>query len=67
MQITDHQLDKFIEIYQKHFGIELDRESASEKGRKLVDILQIILKENHEKHTSDALHVSLLLGVGVRF
>ena len=52
MQITDKQIDRFIQIYQKHFGILLDRESALKKGQKLAEVTQLILKENYEKHTS---------------
>lgn len=54
MQITDKQLDRFIEIYQKHFGTALDRESAYKKGVKLVEVMQLILKDNYTqnvKHT----------------
>ena len=50
MQITDKQLDKFIEIYQKNFGVLLDRESAQTKGVKLAEVTQLILKDNYEKH-----------------
>jgi len=51
VQITDKQLNKFIQIYQKHFGVLLDRESALKKGLKLVEVTRLILKENHEKYT----------------
>ena len=47
MHITDRQLDKFIEIYQKNFGVRLDRETASEKGRKVLDMFYLVLKENN--------------------
>lgn len=46
MQITDKQIDKFIEIFQKHFGVTLDRESAYKKGLRLAEAMQLILKEN---------------------
>ena len=52
MQISQKQLEKFIKLYEKHFGVQLDMESASEKGRKLVDTLQVILKE-HAKHRKE--------------
>jgi hypothetical protein len=47
MQITDKQLDKFIQIYRKHFGILLDRESALVKGQKLAEVMKLILKDNY--------------------
>ncbi len=52
MQITDQQLNRFIEIYQKHFGVSLDRETAHKKGMKLAEVTQLLLKENYEKHTA---------------
>ena len=45
MRITDQQLDVFIQIYQKNFGVMLDRESAYTKGIKLVEVLGLILKD----------------------
>ena len=47
MKITDQQLDAFILIYQKNFGVLLDRESAYEKGIKLVVATELILKDRH--------------------
>lgn len=47
MRITDQQLDTFIQIYQKNFGVMLDRESAYTKGIKLVEVLGLILKDSY--------------------
>lgn len=45
MQITDRQLDAFIQIYQKNFGVVLDRESAYAKGIRLAEAVELILKD----------------------
>lgn len=50
MQITVQQIDKFIQIYQKNFGVVLSRDSAYEKGNKLAETIKLILQENYEKH-----------------
>lgn len=44
MRISDQQLDRFIEIYRKNFGITIDRATALEKGAKLVRLMEIIYK-----------------------
>lgn len=44
MQITDTQLNKFIELYQKEFGVELDRESAYQKGLQVLQMMKSIYK-----------------------
>lgn len=49
MRITDQQINAFIQIYQKNFGVVLDRESAYTKGIKLVEVMQLILKDNYKK------------------
>jgi len=51
MQITDKQLDRYIEIYQKHFGLLLNRESAREKGAKLAEAIKLVLQENKLNET----------------
>lgn len=50
MRITDKQLDRFIELYQKHFDIVLDRKSACKKGSKLAEVLQLILEDNYKRN-----------------
>ena len=56
MRITDQQLDVFIQIYQKNFGVMLDRESAYTKGIKLVEVLGLILKDG--KITKDKINMT---------
>lgn len=51
MQISAQQIDKFIQIYQKNFGVVLSRDSARAKGVRLAETMKLILQENYEKHT----------------
>ena len=59
MQISDFQLNKFIDLYHKEFGVMLDKESAYAKGVQLLDLMKLtykpITKENHEKYRKDTL------------
>ena len=55
MQISDLQIDEFIALYRKEYGITLDRKTAYEKGSRLVHLLQItylpeLTDKNYEKH-----------------
>ena len=63
MQITDKQLDRFIQIYQKNFGILLDRESAYKKGVRLAEVMQLILKNNYAQDTKQTCTNLLTKGV----
>ena len=54
MQITDRQLENFIEIYQKNFGVRLDRESAYRKGVQILQLMKLtykpVTKNDHAKY-----------------
>ncbi|KKP37654.1 MAG: hypothetical protein UR28_C0028G0022 [Candidatus Peregrinibacteria bacterium GW2011_GWF2_33_10] len=55
MQITEAQLDSFIELYKKRFGIEIARDKALEKATKLLTLMTCIYrpitKEQYEKYS----------------
>ncbi|MDO8569477.1 MAG: hypothetical protein Q7R89_01705 [bacterium] len=57
MQISDIQLDKFITLYREKFGVELDRQSAYEKGVRLVQLMKTvykpITKNDYEKYSKE--------------
>ena len=42
MQLPDQQLDTFIALYEKHFGVVLDRETALKKGIELCNFVRIV-------------------------
>jgi hypothetical protein len=45
MQLSEEHIDKFIALYEKHFGIVLDRKTALEKGLKLCRFVEIVAFE----------------------
>ena len=46
MQISDEHLTEFQQLYQKNFGIAISKEEALEKGLRLIDLMEILLKES---------------------
>ena len=40
--LTDEQITKFQQLYQRHFGKEINREDALDKGTRLVRLIQLI-------------------------
>ncbi len=57
MQITDSQLNKFIELYQKEFGVLLDQKSAYQKGLRVLQMMKAIYKpitkNDYEKYRTE--------------
>lgn len=55
MQISEQKLDEFISLYQKEFGIILDKKIAYDKALRLLGLIKIIylpelINKNHEEH-----------------
>ena len=42
--LSDEQIKKFQMLYKKHFGKEISREEAYEKGAKLIRLVELIYK-----------------------
>jgi hypothetical protein len=42
MTLSDHHLDEFIALYQKHYGVVLERAVALEKGLQLCRLIEIV-------------------------
>jgi len=42
--LSDEQITKFQTLYKNHFGKEISREEAYEKGAKLVRLIELIYK-----------------------
>jgi len=42
MRLTDQQLDDFQNLYKQHFGKEISRDEALEKGIRLVTLIKLI-------------------------
>ncbi len=45
MQLPEKQIDEFIALYEKHYGVVLDRKAALEKGLKLCRFIEIVVLE----------------------
>lgn len=45
MQLSDNDLDEFIEIYQKEFGKPLSRDGALEIATRLTSLYRIIMRQ----------------------
>lgn len=47
--LSDEQITKFQRLYKNHFGKEINREEAYEKGAKLIRLVELIYKPMTEK------------------
>lgn len=54
MQLSDQHIDTFIALYEKQFGVVLDRETAIKKGIDLCNFVRMVsspsLQEVEEQH-----------------
>jgi hypothetical protein len=44
MTLSDQHLDEFIALYQKHYGVVLERNLALSKGLKLCALVRLVEK-----------------------
>lgn len=42
LNLSEEQIDGFIELYKRHFGVELDRETARQKGAELCRFVEMV-------------------------
>lgn len=45
MTLSDHHIDEFIALYQKHYGVVLERAVALEKGLQLCRFVELVVFE----------------------
>jgi hypothetical protein len=45
MQLSDRHIDEFIVLYQKHYGVVLERAVALEKGLQLCRFVELVVFE----------------------
>ncbi|HRH25303.1 MAG TPA: hypothetical protein PLQ20_03145 [Candidatus Paceibacterota bacterium] len=64
MVLSDEDITKFQKLYKEHFGVEISKEDAYEKGVKLLRLMSIVYKPMTEKdydliqkHRYDTLHL----------
>ena len=46
MQLTDRHIDEFIALYEKHYGVVLDRLVAMDKGIQLCRFVELVCSNN---------------------
>jgi hypothetical protein len=42
--LTDEQIEKYRELYKKHFGKEISKSDALEQGTKLINLIETVYK-----------------------
>jgi len=42
MHLTDEHIEEFQMLYKKHYGVELTKEQALEKGLRLVRLIEVV-------------------------
>lgn len=47
--ISDKQITKFQQLWKKHYGEEISREEAAEKGTRLLNLMRAIWVPTDEK------------------
>lgn len=49
MRLTDQDIQKYIDLYQKEYGVLLDKKTAFEKGSRLIHLMQTTYLPNLRK------------------
>ena len=49
MQIADEKIIEFQLLYKKHFGIDINKAEALEKGIRLIRLMEITLKHSAKR------------------
>lgn len=55
MQLADEHLAEFQMLYKKHFGVEISKAEALEKGMRLIRLMEITLKHEAKIRATQAL------------
>jgi len=53
MKIEDKQIEKFQDLYKKHFGEEISKEDALDRGARLVRLIEEISKSTGKEGHQD--------------
>ena len=48
--LSDQHIDEFISLYEKHYGVVLEREVAIEKGMQLCRFIEIVAFEPKDEN-----------------
>ncbi len=53
MQLTDEHIEEFQMLYRKHFGKDISKDEALEKGLRLIRLIEILSRFiSHEQNQS---------------
>lgn len=55
MRLEDEHISEFQTLYRKHFGKDIGKDEALEKGLRLVRLMEIVLKHEAKKRLAEAL------------
>lgn len=50
MDLTDAQIAQFQLLYKRHFGADISRERAIEKGERLIRLVQTVYQSKAARH-----------------
>ncbi len=53
MQLTDEHIAEFQMLYKKHFGVDISKAEALEKGIRLIRLMEITLKHEAKRRVSE--------------
>ena len=60
MTLSDQHIDEFISLYEKHYGVVLERDVAIEKGMQLCRFIEIVAFEPKDKNEYGRVQTRLL-------
>jgi hypothetical protein len=55
MQIADEKITEFQMLYKKHYGEDISKSEALEKGIRLIRLMEITLKHEAKRKAQDTL------------
>jgi hypothetical protein len=53
MQIADEKITEFQMLYKKHYGEDISKAEALEKGIRLIRLMEIVLKHEAKKRADE--------------
>lgn len=45
MQLTDEHIAEFQMLYRRHFGVDISKDEALEKGLRLIRLMELVSRE----------------------
>jgi hypothetical protein len=60
MKLSDSQIESFQKLYKKHFGEEISRDVALDKGLRLLQLIEAVYKPINKKQVLPKKHTNNL-------